>query len=144
MKIVRRDNINPNRNYFPVRSIFDEFFTPTLWEDFPTVSTTPSANVWEEGDNVHVEMALPGVKKDDIDITITKDTVSISGSRKEKEEKDDKKKYYYRSMESSFEQRFNLPTLVDSDKAEAELKDGVIHLTLPKAEEVKPKQIEIK
>jgi HSP20 family protein len=70
--------------------------------------------------------------------------VSICGSKKEKEEKDDKKKYYYRSMESSFEQRFNLPTLVDSDKAEAELKDGVIHLTLPKAEEVKPKQIEIK
>lgn len=144
MKIVRRDTSNPNRNYFPVRSIFDDFFTPTIWGDFPTVSSTPSANVWDEGDNVHVEMSIPGIKKEDIDITITKDTVSISGSRKEKEEKDEKKKYYYKSMESSFEQRFNLPTLVDSEKAEAELKDGVIHLTLPKAEEVKPKQIEIR
>jgi len=144
MKIVRRDNTNPNRDYYPIRSIFDEFFTPSIWEDFPTVSSTPSANVWEEGDNVHVEMSMPGVKKEDIDITITKDTVSISGSRKGEEKEDNKKKYYYKSMESSFEQRFNLPTLVDSDKAEAELKDGVIHLTLPKAEEVKPKQIEIK
>lgn len=144
MKIVRRDNQNSDRNYYPIRSIFDEFFTPTLWEDFPTVSSTPSANVWEEDDTVHVEMAVPGVKKEDIDITITKDTVSISGSRKEEEKEDDKKKYYYKSMESSFEQRFNLPTLVDSDSSTAELKDGVIHLTLPKAEEVKPKQIEIK
>lgn len=144
MKIVRRDTSNSNRDYYPIRSIFDEFFTPSIWEDFPTVSSTPSANVWEEGDNIHVEMSMPGVEKEDIDITITKDTVSISGSRKVEEKEDDKKKYYYKSMESSFEQRFNLPTLVNSDKAEAELKDGVIHLTLPKAEEVKPKQIEIK
>jgi HSP20 family protein len=141
MKIVKRDN--SNRNYTPIRSIFDDFFTPTVWEDFPTISQTPSANLWEEDDTVHVEMAVPGLKKEDIDINITSDSVRISGSTKSEEKEDSKKKYYYKSMESSFEQSFNLPTKVDSQKSKAKLEDGVIHITLPKAEEVKPKKIEI-
>jgi HSP20 family protein len=116
---------------------------PSIWEDFPTISQTPSANVWEEDDTVHVEMAVPGLKKDDININITSDSVRISGNTKKEEKQDDKKKYYYRSMESSFEQSFNLPTKVDSQKSKAKLEDGVIHITLPKAEEVKPKKIEI-
>jgi len=139
MKIVKRDNLNSNRNYYPIRSIFDDFF----WDDFPTVSQTPSANVWEEDDKVHVEMAVPGVKKEDINIDITSDSVRISGNTKTEEKEDSKKKYYYRCMESSFEQSFNLPTKVDSAKSKAKLEDGVIHLTLPKADEVKPKKIEI-
>jgi HSP20 family protein len=142
MKIVKRDS-NSNRNYYPIRSIFDDFFTPTIWEDFPTISQTPSANVWEENDTVHVEMAVPGLKKEDIDINITSDSVRISGSTKSEEKEDENKKYYYRSMETSFEQSFNLPTKVDSDKSKAKLENGVIHLTLPKAEEVKPKKIDI-
>jgi HSP20 family protein len=138
MKIVKRDN-NSNRNYYPIRSIFDDFF----FDDFPTISNSPSANVWEENDTIHVEMAVPGLKKEDIDINITSDSVRISGSTKSEEKEDDKKRYYYRSMETSFEQSFNLPTKVDSEKSKAKLEDGIIHLTLPKAEEVKPKKIEI-
>lgn len=142
MKIVRQNNSNSGRNYYPIRSIFDDFFTPMIWEDLTT--HTPSANVWEENDTVHVEMAVPGIKKEDIEITITEDSVSIRGNNKSEEKEDNNKRYYYRSMESSFEQTFNLPTKVDSNKSEAQLKDGVIHLTLPKADEVKPKSIEIK
>jgi HSP20 family protein len=139
MKIVKRDDISPNRNYYPVRSIFDDFF----WDEFPVVSQTPSANVWEENDTVHVEMAVPGLKREDIDITITSDSITISGNTKTEEKEDSKKKYYYKSMESSFEQSFNLPTKVDSEKARAKLDNGIIHITLPKADEVKPKQITI-
>lgn len=141
MKIVKRDNPNSNRNYYPIRAVFDDFFTPTIWEDFPIQS--PSANVWEEEDAVHIEMAVPGLKKEDLNINITSDSVRISGTIKEEEKEDSKKKYYYRSMESSFEQSFNLPTKVDSEKSKAKLENGVIHLTLPKADEVKPKKIEI-
>ena len=139
MKIVKRDDISPNRNYYPVRSIFDDFF----WDEFPVVSQTPSANVWEENDTVHVEMAVPGLKREDIDITITSDSITISGNTKTEEKEDSKKKYYYKNMESSFEQSFNLPTKVDSEKARAKLDNGIIHITLPKADEVKPKQITI-
>jgi HSP20 family protein len=149
MKIVKRDDTKrmyPS-NYFPFRSIFDDFFPPTTWDDFFTTQpsySSLSADVWEEKDNVYVKMALPGIKKEDIKITINADNMSISGhSKVEDESKEKEKKYYFRSMESSFEQSFNLPTKVDPDKVEAELKDGVLKVTLPKAEEVKPKEIEI-
>jgi HSP20 family protein len=138
MKIVKRDN-NSNRNYYPIRSIFDDFF----FEDFPTISQNPSANVWDENETVHVEMAVPGLKKEDLDINITSDSVRISGNTKSEEKEDSKKRYYYKSMETSFEQSFNLPTKVDSEKSKAKLENGIIHLTLPKAEEVKPKKIQI-
>ncbi len=149
MKIVRRDDNKRSypTTYTPFRSIFDDFFAPTVWDEFftsPTTYSNLSADVWEEKDNVFVKMALPGIKKEDIKITINEDNISIKGETKEKEEEDQDKKYYYRSMESSFEQRFNLPTKVDPDKAEAEFKDGVLQVKLPKADEVKPREIEIK
>ena len=87
---------------------------------------------------------MPGIKKEDIKITITDDQVCISGGSKKEEESDKKRRYYYRSMESSFEQTFNLPSKVDSNKADAEFKDGVILITLPKEKVVKPKEIEVK
>jgi HSP20 family protein len=149
MKIVRRDDNKRSypTTYTPFRSIFDDFFAPTVWDEFftsPTTYSNLSADVWEEKDDVFVKMALPGIKKEDIKITINEDNISIKGETKEKEEKDQDKKYYYKSMESSFEQRFNLPTKVDPDKAEAEFKDGVLQVKLPKADEVKPREIEIK
>jgi HSP20 family protein len=150
MKIVKRDDGKRkySSNYLPLRSVFDDFFTPIIWDDFFTTQpsfSSLSADIWEEKDTVFVKMALPGVDKKDIKITINEDNISIAGqSKKEDEEKEKDRKYYYRSMESSFEQSFNLPTKVKSDSVEAEFKDGVLTVRLPKADEVKPKEIEIK
>ncbi len=149
MKIVKRDDNKRSYpvTYTPFRSIFDDFFAPTVWDEFftsPTTYSAISADVWEERDDVFVKMALPGIKKEDIKITINEDNISIKGETKEKEEENKDRKYYYRSMESSFEQRFNLPTKIDPDKAEAEFKDGVLQVKLPKADEVKPREVEIK
>jgi HSP20 family protein len=149
MKIIKRDNgkrAYPS-TYTPVRSIFDDFFTPTLWDDFFTTQPSFSnlyADVWEEKDDIFVKMALPGIKKDDIKITINEDNISIKGQSKDEEKEDKDKKYYFRSMETSFEQSFNLPTKVNPDKVEAEFKDGVLQVKLPKTEEVKPREVEIK
>ncbi|HOF79012.1 MAG TPA: Hsp20/alpha crystallin family protein, partial [Candidatus Dojkabacteria bacterium] len=77
-------------------------------------------------------------------ISIMEDSINISGQTKKEEEDKKEKKYYYRSLESSFEQSFNLPTKIQSDKAEAEFKDGVLTVKLPKADAVKPKEIAIK
>jgi HSP20 family protein len=150
MKIVKRDDSKRTypSTYVPFRSIFDDFFTPTIWDDFftsqPSYSSL-SADIWEEKDNIFVKMALPGINKEDIKITINEDNISISGqSKKEEEDKEKERKYYYRSMESSFEQSFNLPTKVNPDSVEAEFKDGVLTVQLPKADEVKPREIEIK
>lgn len=148
MKIIRRDSDDrPTRStYYPIRSVFDDFFTPSIWDNsmFVTPSSV-SADLWEDKDNVFVKMALPGIKKEDIKINVMADSITISGNTKTEEEssKEDKK-YYFRSMESSYEQSFNLPTKVDSNMVEAEFKDGVLTVKMPKAEEVKPKEIEIK
>jgi HSP20 family protein len=149
MKIVKRDNGKRSypSTYTPVRSIFDDFFAPTLWDDFFTTQpsfSNLSADVWEEKDDIFVKMALPGIKKDDIKITINEDNISIKGQSKDEEKEDKDKKYYFRSMETSFEQSFNLPTKVDPEKVDAEFKDGVLTVKLPKTEEVKPREVEIK
>ncbi len=150
MKIIKRDDSKRSypTSYSPFRSVFDDFFTPTVWDDFfvnqPSVSSL-SADIWEEKDNVFVKMALPGVKKEDIKITINEDNISIIGNtKKEEEDKTNEKKYYFRSMESSFEQSFNFPTKVNPDAVEAEFTDGVLTVKIPKADEVKPREIEIK
>ena len=150
MKIIKRDD---NRRsypsvYTPFRSVLDDFFPPTIMDDFfvsqPSISSL-SADIWEEKENLFVKMALPGVKKEDIKITINEDNISITGqTKREEEEKNDEKKYYFRSLESSFEQSFNLPTKVNPDSVEAEFKDGILTVKLPKADEVKPREIEIK
>ena len=148
MKIVKR---TPQRNqdvqFRPINSVFDDFLVPTIWNDFFSaglVQRNLFADVWEDSDNVYIKMAMPGVNKDDIKVEITGDTVSISGHVKEEDKEEGKNKYYFRSLERSFEQTFNLPTLVDSEKSTAEYKDGILMLTLPKSEQVKPKQIAVK
>jgi HSP20 family protein len=145
MQIIKRDNNTRNYpTYFPFRSVFDDFFTPSIWEERIPISS-PSVDLWEEKENIFVKMALPGIKKEDIKITVEEDRVSISGqTKKAEEQKEKEKKYYYRSMESSFEQSFNLPTKIDANKVEAEFKDGVLEIKLPKIDVVKPKTIEIK
>lgn len=153
MKITKRKDDNrqlaTTTNYTPVRSIFDDFFRmPTLMDEMFGRSTMPnysslSADVWEEGDNFFVKMALPGIDKKDVDIEIDADVVRIKGGSKEKEEQNSGKKFYLRTLDSQFEQSFNLPTVVDADKAEATFKDGVLELKLPKAEQYKPKKVSI-
>jgi len=152
MKIVKRNDSKGSypSTYTPFRSIFDDFLAPTVWEDFfsttqPSFSNL-SADIWEEKEDLFVKMALPGIKKDDIKITINEDNISISGQTKEEQEQkeEDERKYYFKSLESSFQQSFNLPMKVDPDKADAEFKDGVLTIKLPKADEIKPKEIEIK
>jgi len=143
MKITRKTDHNNDLFYSPTRSLINDFFlTPDIWE-MPNISSL-SADMWEENDEIHIKMAMPGIKKEDIKITISDDQVSISGDSKREEEDDQKKKYFYRSMESSFEQTFNLPSKVNSDMADAQFKDGVINIVLPKEKGSKTKEIEIK
>lgn len=118
----------------------DEFFVRPSMPRYPNIS----ADIWEEDDNFFVKMALPGVNKENIDIEVEADYVRI-GRWSEKEEKDDsKKKFYFKSLETQFEQTFNLPTAVDASKVEASFKDGVLEVKLPKAEEYKARKISIK
>jgi HSP20 family protein len=87
-----------------------------------------------------VKAELPGMKKEDIDVSLTEDTITISGEKK-KEEKIEKKDYY--SLErsyGSFKRSFSLPAEVQTEKASAKFKDGVLEIRIPKTEEAKKKE----
>jgi HSP20 family protein len=103
----------------------------------------PAVDVYEEGDSFHIRADLPGLKRDDIDITVDGNTLTISGEKKhEKETKEDS---YYRAERfyGKFSRSVDMPSTVDTTKIEAKYKDGVLEIALPKSETARPKQIKI-
>jgi HSP20 family protein len=127
--------------------LFDDFFTWRHWPE-PVKGLlegewSPSVDVAEKDGEIVVTAELPGVTKDDVDITITNDILTVKGEKKE--EKEVKKENYHRVERSygSFQRAIPLPTGVKGDEAKANYKDGVLRIIVPKSEEAKPKQIEI-
>lgn len=104
----------------------------------------PAVNVAQNDENVYVTAELPGIASEDIDITIEEDSIVIKGERKVEPEGDDVS-YHRREREGGkFNRTIAIPTRIQTNKAVAVARDGILKLTLPKAEEVKPKRIEIK
>lgn len=122
-----------------------------LFEDFrgrylraPMAGVFPLINFTEDSGNYYIRAELPGVKAEDLDISVTNDSLTLSGERKIPAEKENAK-YHRREREAGkFSRIMSLPGLVDSDKVEAHCIDGVLNVVLPKAEESKPKQIAVK
>lgn len=112
--------------------------------DFNFGSWAPPVDLREESDKLVFEMELPGLKKNDIEISIENNVLTIKGERKF--EKEEKKENYHRIERAygKFSRSFSLPTTVNPDGIDASLKDGVLTLSLPYAEESKPKKISIK
>ena len=100
-------------------------------------------NVTEDNDRFVVRAELPGMKADEIDISVTHDTLSISGERKIAAESEDAK-YHRREREAGkFSRIVSMPSPINTEKVEATSVDGVLTVILPKSEETKPKQITI-
>ncbi len=118
-------------------------FGPTWWPRlrFPEIEeVSPSVDIFEEGDDVVVKAELPGMKKEDIEVKLTDNTISISGEKK-KEERVEKKDYYRLERSyGSFCRAFSLPAEVQTDKAKAQFKDGVLEVRIPKSEEARKKE----
>jgi len=110
----------------------------------PSAGVFPLMNVTEDRDNYYVRAELPGIKSDDLDISVTGDTLSIAGERKIPEEKGDVK-YHRREREAGkFSRIVNLPSQIDTAKVDAKCVDGLLSIVLPKAEAAKQKQIVVK
>lgn len=122
----------------------DSFVRPSSGWPVSAGSGDLAVDVYETDDDVVVKSAIPGVKPEDIDISLTGDTLTIKGESKF-EEKVSEENYIRREMRyGSFSRTMTVPVPVVADKADAEFEDGVLTLTLPKAEEIKPKSIKIK
>ena len=103
-----------------------------------------AVDMYETDDAVVVKSAIPGIKAEDIDISITGDTLTIKGETKTEEEVNEENYIRRERRYGAFCRTLALPLPVVPDKADAEFENGVLTLTLPKAEEIKPKAIKIK
>ncbi len=146
MSIVRWE---PFRDMMTLREAMDRLFeesfvSPGRREWMAPAETALALDVYETEDSLVVQSSIPGVKPEDVDITITGNTLSISGESKE--EKEVKEENYLRRERryGAFSRSVTLPEGVNADQAEADFEDGVLTLTIPKAPEAKPKTIKIK
>jgi HSP20 family protein len=108
-----------------------------------TTGWSPAFDVYENQDNFTVVAELPGVKKEDLAISLHEGRLSISGERKREEKSENTEVYRSERVFGRFQRTFTLPTAVTADKVTAKFTDGVLTVTLPKAEEAKPKQIDV-
>ena len=146
MKIARW---SPQRDLFGLQSemnrLFENFFDPDFFrggEQFD--SWLPKMDVSENDQAFRVDLELPGLSKEDINLSLQDNILTIEGERKQEAENKEINYHRVERTYGKFLRRFSLPTLVQADKIDAEFKDGILHITLPKAEEVKPRKISIK
>jgi len=123
--------------------LFDSFFSG-LDRPFAGYKAWPAIDVAEEDNAIVVRAEVPGCKAEDIDISVFGNRLTISGEKKLTEEKKEKGYYHVESSYGSFRRELTLPTDVDQDKIDAVCKDGVLSITLPKAEKSKAVKVKIK
>lgn len=104
---------------------------------------TPPLDVYEDKDHLYVRAELPGMKKQDIALSLHDGSLSVSGERKTEKTHEEQEVYRAERFFGRFQRTVTLPTPVQMDKVKAEYKDGVLTVTLPKAEEAKPKRIDV-
>ena len=122
--------------------LFDDAFTrPLTLRDGWSV---PAIDMYQTDEEIVVKASLPGVKADEVQINITGEVLTLKGETQQVEEKKDKAWHMREQRWGVFERAVALPTVVVADKAKAEFENGILTITLPKAEEVKPKIINIK
>ncbi|MBI4413446.1 MAG: Hsp20/alpha crystallin family protein [candidate division NC10 bacterium] len=145
MAIVRWD---PFRDLISIQDRMNRLFEQTLArtreeEGIAASTWMPAVDIYETPDQVVMKAELPGLTREDIEINVRDNTLSLRGQRKF--EKDVKEENYLRIERAygSFQRSFTLPVTIQQDKIKAVFRDGVLELTLPKAEEARPKQIKI-
>ena len=124
--------------------MFDDFFGVNGRRmDLQNFDWTPRVNVEEQEERFEITVEVPGMKKEEIDIEVQDNVLTIKGERRfGKEEKDTSYHIFERSY-GTFKRAFTLPENVKSDDIEAEYRDGILKLALPKAEPQKPKEIKV-
>ncbi len=138
---------DPFRDMMAFRSAMDRMFdnaltTPDSWMD--SSSWNLALDVAENEDEFLVKASLPGIKPEDLEITFDSNVLTIKGETKEEKDEDNKRYHLRERRYGSFSRSITLPASVKADAIEATYDAGVLSLHLPKAEEAKPKRIQIK
>ncbi|HMQ05759.1 MAG TPA: Hsp20/alpha crystallin family protein [Saprospiraceae bacterium] len=138
MNIMKYDPANGERN---ITNLFDSFFNRSLsdfWGSDLSI-TQPSVNIYEHADHFSIELAAPGLTKNDFKVEVDNEYLVISAS-KEKSNEENRGKYMRHEFNyQTFSRRFFLPETVDADKIEGKYENGILYLNVPKKEEAKTK-----
>lgn len=140
----------PAREMMTLRDAMDRLFDDAFTRPFSVSReggsnwSSPAIDMYQTGDEVVLKAALPGIKPDEVQINVTGDVLTIRGETKQEEEKQDKSWQIREHRWGAFERSVRLPTGVIADKAKAEFDNGILTISLPKSEEVKPKMISVR
>ncbi|HXQ36952.1 MAG TPA: Hsp20/alpha crystallin family protein [Anaerolineales bacterium] len=140
----------PTREMMTLREamdrLFDDAFTRpfSLMRDGGSTWSSLTVDMYETDNDVVVKAALPGIKADEVQLNVTGDVLTIKGEMKHEEEKKDKSWHIREHRWGAFERSIALPTGVVPDKAKADFDNGILTITLPKSEKVKPRTITVK
>ena len=124
--------------------LFDDAFTRPLSIRDGWALATPAVDMYQTDNDVVVKASIPGIKAEEVQINITGEILTLKGEVKQEEERKERAWHIREQRFGSFERSVVLPTAVKSDKAEAVFENGVLTITLPKADAVKPRTINIK
>jgi len=144
---------NPAKDLLDLEREFNKMFNryndkfgleKELDEEFENAVWSPLTDIVENDNEYVMKMDIPGVKKEDVKISYSNGEIRISGERKHEEEKKDAKYHRVERTFGKYYRSFLLPDHIKEDKIEAEFKDGQLTITVPKADEIKPKEIAVK
>ena len=123
--------------------LFDDALMPDSWGDFGNLAKVPAAELTETEDEFHLKLEVPGMEAKDLDIQVTVDHVSIAGERKSETKSEEKGVTRSEFRYGKFSRVIPLPARIQNTNVTAEYKDGILNLTLPKAEEEKNKVVKV-
>ncbi|MBD3161195.1 MAG: Hsp20 family protein [Candidatus Eisenbacteria bacterium] len=137
----------PNRDVEGIQNemnrMFDWFFGRESGESLVDSAWIPAVDIFQDADNYHVHVDLPGMQRDDIDITMSGDSLTISGEKKRESKQDDDNFFRVERSFGRFSRSMRLPSSVDAERISAKYQDGVLQIVIPKAETARPKQIKV-
>lgn len=124
--------------------LFDDAFTRPLSVRDGWSMASPAIDMYQTDNDVVVKASIPGIKAEEVQINVTGDILTLKGEARQEEDRKERSWHIREQRFGSFERSIVLPTDVKSDQAEAVFENGILTITLPKADEVKPKTINIK
>lgn len=146
--MTTRRTLDPLQNLRRLNGLLDEAFAswPNQREESGalTASWTPTCDVFEDKDSVKIVAEIPGVKAEDVRISIENHVLTIRGEKKQVAEETAERVHRYERSYGAFERSFALPSLVDTDRIEAKYNAGILTITLPKTERARPREIPVR
>jgi HSP20 family protein len=138
--------LSPWGLYSGVERLFDDFFGVSRDLGFPALgrSWAPAVDIEETEADYRLKAELPGLRKEDVKISVEDNVLTLSGERREEKTEKNRKVHRVERSYGSFTRSFSLPSSIAADKVTAAYKDGVLEIVVPKREEARPRQVEIK